>query len=91
MRTKTRNAIAALIAALGIGLLAAQPAFSAKNDGRFQQSAEARRLAFCADLQAAYNDTMDNYNENPSQRPGFKRTAENLKLLAEGNNCSWAM
>ena len=45
---------------------------------------------FCSDLKDAYDENMAYYNQKPSQRGQWKATADNLKTLAEGNNCGWA-
>ena len=66
------------------------PAEASKNDNRFQQSAEATRLKNCDDLQSSYNININYYNGKPSKRGKWKIAADNLKTLAEGNNCTWA-
>ena len=55
---------------------------------RLQQKIDLAR--FCEDLRDAYDTNMAYYNENPSKRARWKATAENIKTLAEGNNCGWA-
>lgn len=55
---------------------------------RLQQKIDLAR--FCDDLKDAYDTNMAYYNENPSKRSRWKATAENIKTLAEGNNCGWA-
>ena len=55
---------------------------------RLQQKIDLAR--FCEDLKDAYDTNMAYYNENPSKRSRWKATAENIKTLAEGNNCGWA-
>ena len=64
---------------------------AAPNDGRFQQSNESRHAKFCRDLKAAYDENIAYYSEKPSKRSQWRRTAQNIKTLAEGNNCSWAL
>jgi hypothetical protein len=80
--------IATLVAA--ITLIPMQTAQAAKNDGRFQTSAEAQHAKICTELQSSYNTNMNYYNEKPAKRGRWKITAENLKTLAEGNDCAWA-
>jgi hypothetical protein len=65
--------------------------FAAKNDNRFQQSAEAKHAKMCTELKDSYDFNMNYYKEKPKQRGKWKDTAGDLKLIAEGNNCSWAM
>jgi len=55
---------------------------------RLQQKIDLAR--FCDDLKDAYDTNMAYYSENPSKRARWKATAENIKTLAEGNNCGWA-
>jgi hypothetical protein len=55
---------------------------------RLQQKIDLAR--FCEDLKDAYDTNMSYYNENPSKRTRWKTTAENIRTLAEGNNCGWA-
>ena len=77
-----------LVAALGFACSLEVQA--AKNNGGFQQSAEAKRVKFCSDLQDSYNVNMTYYQEKPGKRGRWKRTADNIKTLAQGNNCDWA-
>jgi len=48
------------------------------------------RLKNCDDLQSSYNININYYNGKPSKRGKWKIAADNLKTLAEGNNCTWA-
>lgn len=89
MTTLTNQLIVAAVAAT-LSLVALQDAQAAKNDGRFQTSAEAKHAKICAELQSSYNTNMNYYNEKPAKRGKWKTTADNLKTLAEGNDCSWA-
>ena len=90
MTTLTHKATLLLFVAM-FGASASLEALAAKNDNRFQQSAEARHAKICAELQGSYDYNMNYYKEKPKQRGKWKIAAENLKTLAEGNDCSWAM
>jgi hypothetical protein len=80
-----------LITTISTTALATTPAsFAAKNNGGFQESGESKRKKFCLDLKFSYNENINYYNEKPKTRSQWKRTADNIKTLAEGNNCSWA-
>ncbi|HZP19036.1 MAG TPA: hypothetical protein VFB16_02405 [Bauldia sp.] len=86
-----RHLVATGLVAITSVMLTAEPgAQAAKDDNRFQQSAEARRQQICAELKSSYDFNMNYYKGNPSKRGRWKIAAENLKTLAEGNNCSWA-
>jgi hypothetical protein len=74
---------------LSIGAVA--DALAAKNDNRFQQSVEAKHAKICTELKDSYDFNMNYYNEKPKKRGKWKTTAENIKTLAEGNDCGWAM
>jgi len=89
MTTITNQLIVATLAA-ALSLTALEDALAAKNDGRFQTSAEAQHAKICTELQSSYNTNMNYYNEKPAKRGRWKITAENLKTLAQGNDCSWA-
>jgi len=90
MTTLTHRATLLLFVAM-FGAGASLEALAAKNDNRFQQSAEAKHAKICAELKDSYDFNMSYYKEKPKQRGKWKTTAENIKTLAEGNNCSWAM
>lgn len=85
---KSCSTIVALVVALSFVPL--QEANAAKNDGRFQQSSEAKHAKICSELKDSYDFNMAYYKEKPKKRGRWKTTAENLKTLAEGNNCGWA-
>ena len=89
MTTITNQLIVATLAA-ALSVTALEDAQAAKNDGRFQTSAEAQHAKICTELQSSYNTNMNYYNEKPAKRGRWKTTAENLKTLAQGNDCSWA-
>lgn len=55
---------------------------------KFQQAIDNKR--FCDDLKDAYDTNMDYYNGDPKHRSRWKTTADNLKIVAEANNCGWA-
>lgn len=57
-------------------------------ESKFQQAIDNKR--FCDDLKSAYDTNMDYYNGDPKHRSRWKTTAENLKIVAEANNCGWA-
>ena len=63
---------------------------AAPNDGRGPQTNESKHAKFCRDLKAAYDENIKYYSEKPSTRSQWRRTAQNIKTLAEGNNCGWA-
>ena len=81
--SQVTTAVALLVLALCTTTQTAQAEKS-----RLQQKIDLAR--FCEDLKDAYDTNMAYYNENPSKRSRWKATAENLKTLAEGNNCGWA-
>ena len=88
MTTFMNHGIAAALVAV-LSLTALQDVQAAKNDGRFQNSPEARHVQICIELHSSYTTNINYYNEKPAKRGRWKITAENLKTLAEGNNCSW--
>lgn len=79
-----------LILVATLGLTSAFEAQAAKNDGRFQQSAEAKHAQICTELKDSYDFNMSYYKEKPGKRGRWKTTAQNLQTLAQGNDCSWA-
>jgi hypothetical protein len=83
--TLSRTIRAFLLAALALG---ATSQIAQAEQRSPQQTAEHDRI--CRELKDAYDTNMDYYNGNPAKRGKWKITAENLKTLAEGNNCSWA-
>lgn len=90
MTTLTHKATLLLFVAM-FGVGTSLEALAAKNDNRFQQSAEAKHAKICTELQDSYTVNMNYYNEKPKKRGKWKTTAENIKTLAEGNDCAWAM
>ena len=88
--TTIPNQLVVAILATTLSLSAFEGAQAAKNDGRFQTSVEAQHAKICTELQSSYNTNMNYYNEKPAKRGRWKITAENLKTLAQGNDCSWA-
>lgn len=65
-------------------------AYAAKNDNRFQNSAEAQHNRRCAELKSNYDFNMSYYKGDPAKRGKWKKTASDLKLIAQFENCSWA-
>jgi hypothetical protein len=55
-----------------------------------RQGDAAAKKKFCDSLKASYDANMEFYRANPARRGKWKRTAENIRILAEGNNCKWA-
>ena len=51
---------------------------------------ETGRLQFCNDLKFAYNEAITYYNGDKKRRGKWKDKADNIKILAEANRCSWA-
>lgn len=76
------------IAAVLAVTLFAVTADNVQAKSRFQKAIDQAR--FCADLKDAYDENMSYYNANPKKRLQWKNTADNIKTLAEGNNCDWA-
>ena len=79
-------------ATVSVIFVAAPAAQAAKNDGRFATSSESmyKKTEICSELKQSYDFNMSYYKGNPSKRGRWKNTAENLKTLAGGNDCSWA-
>jgi hypothetical protein len=98
MKTKTRITVAALAAALSIGFAGsplAQDAHATKNDGRYQQSSEAKRQSRCTSLQGSYGDLT--LIRDLARETGDKNTfsqarkdAESVHRTAIDLGCGWA-
>src|SRR5437868_2546967 len=78
----------ALTAIVLVALLLGTTCDAAFAKSKFQQAIDDKK--FCDDLHDAYNTNMAYYLGDPAHRSRWKLTADNLKTLAEGNNCGWA-
>lgn len=82
--------ISALLALVAISAALASPTLAAKNDARFQKSAEAHK-AFCADIKLAL-DTEEAAADKRGGTKDAKPYAEEAdRLWAQGQRagCSW--
>ena len=80
--------VATLTTVLAMGVMTSAT-FAESKDQR-PATSESARKKFCLDLKLSYNENMATYNENRRQRGQWKRTADNIRLVAEANNCAWA-
>jgi hypothetical protein len=81
--------VAVLTSTLAIGIFGSSTVYAAGKDQR-PGTSESERKKFCLDLKLSYNENISYYNGNRAKRGQWKRTADNIKTVAEGNNCSWA-
>ena len=96
--TKTRITITALAAALSLGFAGSSlspDAHAAKNDGRYQQSAEAKRKSLCDSLQGSYSDLtlIRDVARDTGDQTTFsqaRKDAERVHRTAIDKGCGWA-
>lgn len=80
--------VSALTIVLAMGVMTSATFADSKDQS--PGTSESARKKFCLDLKHTYIAVMAEYDEDRRRRGQAKRTADNIRLLAEGNNCAWA-
>ena len=98
MTTKRSTATVAVFVALAAafaGSPLSQDADAAKNDGRYQQSSEAKRKSLCDSLQGSYSDLtlIRDVARDTGDQTTFsqaRKDAERVHRTAIDKGCGWA-